>query len=101
MPPSEKAILRFGCRWKTGEKIRSDTAYIELHDISEMNTARGASGAVLGTFPDVPKCMHSGRSASSQAEKIGSQWSVWYEGSPSVTMFSGNEIARAPLPATR
>ncbi len=93
--------MRFGWRWNTGEKIRSATAYIELHDISEMNTAIGASGAVLGTLPDVPKCRHSGSSASSAAEKSGSQWSVWNDGRPSVTMFSGKEIARAPLAATR
>src|SRR5438105_11270496 len=101
MPPSEKAILSLGCRWNTGEKIRSEMAYIELQAISEIITAIGASAAVLGTFPEVPKCMQSGNPASSTAEKIGSQWSVWNDGWSSETMFSGNEMARAPLAATR
>src|SRR3954471_16497984 len=101
MPPSEKATFRLGWRWKTGEKIRSEMAYIELQAMSEIITAMGASGAVSGTLPDVPKCMHSGSPVSSIAEKTGSQWSVWNDGWSSVTMFSGKEMARAPLAATR
>src|SRR2546423_2042613 len=99
MPTSENANRGLGWRWKTGEKIRSEMAYIELQAISEIITAIGASGAVLGTLPEVPKCMHSGRARSSTADQIGSQWSVWNDGWSSVTMFSGNQMARAPLAA--
>ena len=55
----------------------------------------------MGTLPDVPKCIDTGISHSCTASQNGSQWSVWNEGSPSGTGFSGNDTDRAPLAAVR
>ena len=46
-------------------------------------------------------CRQSTTSRSWQARQTGSQWSSQYDGSPSGTVFSGNDRARAPLSAQR
>src|SRR3954468_17670590 len=88
MPPSDSATRRFGNLWNTGETNRSAVVYIELHPNREMDTAKGASSAVDGALPEVPKCIDSGISASWATAKTGSQWSVWNDGSPSGAGFS-------------
>src|SRR5580704_3386450 len=93
MPPSDSATLRRGKRWNTGESNRSAVVYMELQPNNEMLTANGASGEVAGAFPDVPKCMHSGMSASWAAAKTASQPWPWNDGSPSGNGLSGNEMA--------
>ena len=55
------------------EKQRLIMHCIELRPISAMKVASGASGAVKGRVPEVPKCIISGMSASSAALKNGSQ----------------------------
>ena len=64
-------------------------------------TANGASGAVVGACPDVPKCMHNGMPASSAAANSGSQWSVWNEGRPRAWGISVKVMPLAPFAATR
>ena len=87
MPPSDSANFRFGCLWNTGENSKSAVQYIELHRINVIITVNGASGAVIGVTPDVPKCMHNGNSASCAVANTLSQWSVWNDGSASGTGF--------------
>src|SRR5258705_10101760 len=74
---------------------------MELQANSVIVTANGASGAVDGAWPEEPKWTDSGMSASSSAENSGSQWSVWKDGRPSGTGFSGKVTVRAPLAAVR
>src|SRR4051812_42686931 len=101
MPPSERATLRRGDLWKTGEKSRAAVVYIELHPNREMETGKGASSDVLGAWPEEPKCMHSGRLASWTAASSGSHASVWNDGRPRGAGFSTKETALAPSAAQR
>src|SRR5260370_42503047 len=96
MPPSERATLRRGNLWKTGEKSRSAVVYMELQPNKAIVTGKGASSAVLGDWPELPKGMHSGRAASWAAANTGSHAAVWNDGSPRGAGFATKETARAP-----
>ena len=67
----------------------------------EIHTTMGASGAVSGGLPELPKCMNTGSPVSWAAAKNGSQWSVWNDGRPNGVVASGNVMALAPLAAQR
>src|SRR5579872_4846352 len=95
------AILSRGNLWNTGEKSRSTTEHMELVVARAIGTVNGASGGKFGPAPDVPKWMHSGRSASWAAANTGSQPSVWKDGKPSDAGPSTKEMALAPLAAVR
>src|SRR5688500_1997488 len=65
-----------------------------------MAAVNGPPGAIDGA-PPLPKWTQTGMSASWQAAKNGSQWSVWYEGSPAACGSSLSATASAPGAAMR
>ena len=101
MPPSASPTRRPGNLWNSGEKSRSAAHTIEFVPIVEIQTTIGASGAVSGGLPELPKCMNNGNWVSCTVANSGSQWSLWIEGRPSGLVASGKVIAFAPFPAQR
>src|SRR5690606_4799600 len=103
MPPSDRAIFRFGNLWNTGDSSNSAVADMEFRPNSEIATVKFVeppSGDTFGAPPE-PKCSEIGMSVSWAAASSGSQWSVCQEGKPSRCGSSMKVNDFAPFAAVR
>jgi hypothetical protein len=66
-----------------------------------MNASVGMSSDVRIRLEEDPTCIETTIPVSSQARSIGSQWSVWIDGRPSLVGFSEKATDLAPRAAVR
>src|SRR5215469_5266517 len=102
MEPSDSAIFRPGNLTKLPLNSQSSSvpAWLAAAEYA-MNASVGMSSEVRIRLEDEPTCIETTNPASWHACHSGSQWSVWIDGSPSLTGFSENAIDFAPRATVR
>ena len=90
-----------GYSLNTRDQSRSAAAWQTLSGCSVIMTSIGASGAVMASCPEDPRCTLRIVSVSAMACHIGSQWSEWKLGRPRVAGFSVKVSEWHPISDTR